>query len=126
MKPKWFVIACYGTLITYVGTFIVFFFAPSPLPPALQIWHIGSCVAVTLITIATYFGYPRNLARPLPASMRYLAFIVIVVSAAVWLWLIYRTVFAEPGQELKIDIQRTCVLLLGGGAYYVWDQRGRV
>lgn len=119
------VLTWFGVVLTFAATFIAFYFSPTPLPLADQLWFYGMCAVCVVVLILTYRGQPRDLSRPLPASIRAMAVVAMVLSGGAWVWLIIQTVIAEDSNQWAIRVQRTLALFIFAGAYYIASQKPR-
>lgn len=119
------ILVWFGVILTFAGTFLAFYFSPTPLPLADRLWFFGMCGVCVAILILTYMGRPRDLSQPLSPAVRVLAFIAMVLSGGAWAWLIVQTVLAEDSQQWAIRIQRTLALFIFAGAYYLFAQKPR-
>jgi hypothetical protein len=122
---KTLVLTWFGVMLTFVCTFIAFYFSPTPLPLSERLWFFGMWAVVVLMLVMTYRGKPRDLARPLPPAVQGLAIVAMVLSGGAWAWLIVQTVLADDSQMWAIRIQRTLALFIFAGAYYIAAQKPR-
>lgn len=122
---KALVLTWFGVMLTFVSTFIAFYFSPTPLPLSERLWFFGMCSVVVLMLAMTLRGHPRDLDRPLPHAVRGLAIVAMVLSGGAWVWLLVQTVLADDSQMWAIRIQRTLALFIFAGAYYIASQKPR-
>ena len=115
----------FGVILTFVATFVALYFSPTPVPLADQLWYYGMCALCVVILVLTIKGRPRDLSQPLPASVRGLAIVAMILSGGAWAWFIVRTVIAEDSEQWTLRVQRTLALFIFAGAYYIAAQRPR-
>ncbi len=78
--------------------FSIFYFAQH-MSGAEAAWHISECIVVLAVTVANYFGHPRDLPRPLSLPVRSFAFLIMIGAGSAWIWLVVQTILSSPAEE---------------------------
>ncbi len=122
---KVLVVTWVGVVLTFVGTALLCLFSPGPLPLAEQAWMVAMCAVAVAMLFLVYQGRPRDLANGLPAPVRAVAGISMLLSGGAWGWLMFRSVTAPDAELFAVRVQRTVALFVCAASYYLFAQRPR-